>query len=152
MRRLKLSVVIMVALGASAGAWAQETVPRPTRPVAEMEAQAAREPNNQRLLLQLGAAYFYQARAGEAPALEKAIASLERSVTLSPEDLTARRSLGLVYLMKVGVLPRQTPPQEIRAAIERALTTFERVLERAPADPAALSLHGSTLTFLSAFK
>src|SRR5262245_36910799 len=112
MKRLKLIVMAVVALGASASAWTQDIITRPAKPIAQLEAQAAREPNDARLLHQLGAAYFYQARDGERAVLEKAIANLERSLTLTPGDAAAQRLLGIAYLTKVGNLPRQTPPQD----------------------------------------
>ena len=68
MRKLKLVVMAVLAFGASVSAWTQDVVPKPTKPTAQLEAQAASEPNNPSLLRQLGVAYFYQARGGDRPA------------------------------------------------------------------------------------
>jgi tetratricopeptide (TPR) repeat protein len=152
MRRLKLAVMAVLTFGASVSAWTQDSVPKPTKPIAQLEAQAASEPNNPRLLHQLGAAYFYQARDGDRPMVDKAIANLERSIALAPEDVAARRSLGVAYLTKLAYLPRQSPPQEMMAAVQQAISAFERVLERYPTDPTALSLHGSALTIVAGFR
>jgi len=152
MRKIKLTFIAVIALAAGAAAFTQDSIPRPAKSVQQLEAQAAGEPGNPSLLHQLGAAYFYQARAGEVAALDKAIANLERSVSLAPGDVAAKRSLGLAYLTRVAYLSRRTPPQEKMAAVQRALSTFEQVLERVPNDPTALSLHGTTLVIIADIK
>src|SRR5437588_1700551 len=100
MKSIKLVVLALIALAAGASAWTQDGIPRPEKPVAQLEAQTARDPNNPRLLQQIGTAYFYQARDGNVAILAKAIAALERSVALAPDDAASQRTLGVAYLMK----------------------------------------------------
>ena len=139
MKSIKLVVLALIALAAGASAWTQDGIPRPEKPVAQLEAQTARDPNNPRLLQQIGTAYFYQARDGNVAILAKAITALERSVALAPDDAASQRTLGVAYLMKVGVLSQsQSSPQEVMATVERALATFEQVLVLAELSPLVL--------------
>ena len=109
MKSIKLVVLALIALAAVASAWTQDGIPRPVESVAQLETQAARDPKNPHLLQQLGTAYFYQARDGDVPVLEKAITTLERSIALAPDDAASQRVLGVAYLTKVGFLSHEEP-------------------------------------------
>ncbi len=146
MRIIKLITVFTIIFTATISCWLRADAQEQTSSPPQIEAKLATDPNNAKLQQQLAWAYFYQARDGNAAALNKAIPAFERSAELAPNDLNTGRGLGLAYFMKVASLDRkQASSAEMRAAFEQTLAAFERTLARHPNDTLLLASHGSAL-------
>lgn len=153
MKKVKLAAIALMALSVGVCSWAPEALSWQDGKIKQLEEQLAREPDNPKLLQQLGWAYFYQGRQGDIQAVDKAIAAFERCVALTPDDVSVARNLGLAYFLKVATLSRsRADVQEVTAAFERTLAAFDRALERTPTDTLLLSAHGSALTIFSGVK
>jgi len=153
MKKIKLTMIALVAMVISVSAWTRQQTAEQDGRTKQLEEQTARQPNNAQLFQRLGQSYFYQARNGNAQALEKAIAAFERAAALAPADAAQARWLGVSYFLKAAFLFRsQAGSKEVVADLDRTVTAFNRALERAPDDPFLLSAHGSALTVLSGFK
>lgn len=153
MKHVKLTAIALMALWVSVCSWTPGAFSAQNGPIKQLEEQVAREPNNVQVLQQLGWAYFYQARGGDAQAADKAIATFERAVTLAPEASSLMRALGLTYFLKTAILAQsRAGAPEVTTALQHTLAAFDRALERTPEDPILLSAHGSALTILSGYQ
>jgi len=154
MRNIKLAVVVLLLTVVAASAWPPlvGSAGQADR-IKDLEEKAARQPGNAGLQVELGVAYFRQARLGDADAADKAVAVLERQVSATPADVSSARWLALSHFVKVACLSdSRAGAPEMVAALERTLTAFDLVLQRVPDDAIALAAHGSALTFMARYK
>lgn len=148
MKTIKLIVLALLLTGTGLVFLAQSA---PDDRIKELEAQVAREPKNAKLIQQLGWAYFVQGREGNPEAIEKAITTFERGISVAPDNREMVRTLGLAYFVRVAYMAKaKAPDAERRVALEKTLSTFDRALALAPDDTVLLSAHGSALSVYAA--
>jgi len=153
MMNVKFVKLILIVIALVAVLCARGNSARQYDKIQDLEAKAAGQPANAELQTQLGRAYFYKARLGDAQAMDKATGTLERLAAASPANTEAGRWLGISYLLKVSLLSRSgAGPTEVMGAAERAAAAFDRVLEHSPNDALALGSHGFALTVSAGFK
>jgi hypothetical protein len=125
MKKIKLAIIAVAALTLSATVWAGQQAPQKEDKAGKLEAELARDPNNLKLIQQLGWTYFYQARKGDGLALDKAIAAFERGATLAPQDSEFAAALGISNFMKISFLARSRAKYEdIVSAVKQTLAAF----------------------------
>ncbi|HJQ71369.1 MAG TPA: hypothetical protein VKA70_20490 [Blastocatellia bacterium] len=152
MKKIKLMIIALVALTLTATVWAGQGETRPDDKSKEIETELARDPNNLKLIRRAGWTYFYQARQGDAQALDKAIQTFERGAALAPMDSEFASALGISNFMKIAFLARsQAGRDQIVSTVKQTLAAFERAIERAPDDATLLAAHGTVLTILAGF-
>jgi tetratricopeptide (TPR) repeat protein len=146
MRIIKLIAVFTTILVATIFCWRHADAQEQTSSPQQIEAKLATDPKNAKLQQQLGWAYFYEAREGNAASLDKAIQAFERSAELAPNDLSTGRGLGMAYFLKTAFLARgKAPSTEMKAAFEQTIAAFDRALARHPNDTLLLASHGSAM-------
>ena len=106
MRIIKLITVFTIIVGATISCWLRAEAQEQSSSPKQIEAKLAADPKNAKLQQQLGWAYFYEAREGNAVSLDKAIQAFERSAELVPNDLSTGRGLGMAYFLKTAFLAR----------------------------------------------
>jgi len=153
MPNIKLAKVTLIGLVLVIVVWTRAESARQSDKLKDLEHKAALQPGNAALQSQLGVAYFYKARLGDAQAVDRAIGILQQAAAAVPAEPDSARWLGLSYLVKVSLLSRSgAAPGEVVAAAQHAAQAFESVLERSPKDALALSSHGFALTIEAGFK
>lgn len=151
MKSVKLIVIVATLLAAAHVCRPQVRAQFQNVSIKDLEAQAAREPQNAGLQQKLGWAYFYEARQGDREKLEKAIQTFEKSLALAPAGTGANRGLGLSYFLKTAFLARESASRsDLQTAFEQTLTSFDRALAQTPADPLLLAAHGSATSIYAA--
>lgn len=147
MRIIKLITVFTIIFGATISFWLNAEAQEQSSSPQQIEAKLAGDPKNAKLQQQLGWAYFYQARDGNAVALDKAIQAFERSAELAPNDLSTGRGLGMAYFLKTAFMVRaKASNPEMKTAFAQTIAAFDRALARHPNDTLLLAAHGSAMT------
>jgi tetratricopeptide (TPR) repeat protein len=146
MRIIKLIAVFTVIFGATISFWLNADAQEQSSSPKQIEAKLATDPKNAKLHQQLGWAYFYEAREGNAVSLDKAIQAFERSAELAPDDLSTGRGLGLAYFQKTAFMARgKASNADIKSAFQQTIAAFDRALARHPNDTLLLASHGSAM-------
>lgn len=150
MRIIKLIAVFTIIFGATISFWLNAEAQEQSSSPQQIEAKLANDPKNAKLHQQLGWAYFYQAREGNAVSLDKAIQAFERSAELAPNDLGTGRGLGMSYFLKTAFMARgKVSNTELKSAFEQTIAAFDRALARHPNDSLLMASHGSAMTIYS---
>lgn len=147
MKIIKLIAVFTIIFGATISYWLNVEAQEQSSSPQQIEAKLAGDPKNAKLQQQLGWAYFYEAREGNAASLDKAIQAFERSAELDPDDLRTGRGLGLAYFLKTAFMARtKASNADIKTTFEQTIAAFDRALARHPNDTLLVAAHGSAMT------
>lgn len=151
MRIIKLITAFTIIVGATISCWLRAEAQEQSSSPNQIEAKLAADPKNAKLQQQLGWAYFYEAREGNAVSLDKAIQAFERSVELAPNDLSTGRGLGMAYFLKTAFLARgKASNAGLKEAFAQTIAAFDRALARYPNDTLLLASHGSAMAIYAA--
>ncbi|MBX3279247.1 MAG: hypothetical protein KF868_14685 [Acidobacteria bacterium] len=153
MRSIKIGIAVISAMIGCLCGWTPDPAVGQGDRIGELESRLEKEPRNAALLGELGWAYFYRGRDGDAAALERAIDVFERGAVLAPQDRSIQRGLGLACFLKTAFTARSgAGAAEIHAAFDRTLAAFDRALERTPDDSLLVGAHGAALVIAGAVR